>query len=137
MLYLLIISATKTRVGFTAGVTRRPDWAGNILVFPQIVTNNGNGYNPSTGKFTAPADGTYVFFVTVVSNYKNYIYLDIVHNGSSKVRTQSYESASYMTGTNMAVLQLVKEDSVWISRHSGKGYYSEYVPITTFSGFLL
>uniref|UniRef100_K1Q625 Caprin-2 n=1 Tax=Magallana gigas TaxID=29159 RepID=K1Q625_MAGGI len=129
--------ATKKGVGFTAGVTTRSDWAGNILVFPHVVTNNGNGYNPSTGKFTAPTDGTYVFFLTVVSNSNKFIYMNIVHNGADKVRTIGHESAQYMTGTNMAVLQLVKGDSVWVSRRHGKGYFSESAPYTTFSGFLL
>eukprot|EP00105_Crassostrea_gigas_P019978 XP_011438639.1 PREDICTED: heavy metal-binding protein HIP-like [Crassostrea gigas] len=133
-----MISASKTSVGFTVGVTSSSStWSGDILVFPHVVTNNGNGYNPSTGKFTAPTDGTYVFFVTANTKFKNYLYLDIVHNGTSKVRTMSYDSTFYQTGTNMAVLQLVKGDSVWVSRNNGKSYYTEYVPITTFSGFHL
>nr|XP_011438924.2 uncharacterized protein LOC109617055 [Crassostrea gigas] len=130
--------ASKTSVSFTVGVTSSSSsWNGNILVFPHVVTNNGNGYNPSTGKFTAPTDGTYVFFVTVNAFSSNSLYLDIVHNGSRKVRTMSHSSASYQTGTNMAVLALYKGDSVWILLWSGTGYYSNDVPITTFSGFLL
>lgn len=125
-------------MGFTVGMTSSSSsWAGNILVFPHVVTNNGNGYNPSTGKFTAPTDGTYVFFVTVNSNGANTVYLDIVLNGSKKVRTMSFNSANYMTGTNMAVLQLYTGNYVWVSRYSGKSYFSHGVPITTFSGFLL
>lgn len=135
---LLNNCALKTSVGFTVGVTGSAStWSGNILVFPHVVANNGNGYNPSTGKFTAPTDGTYVFFVTVNVYGGNYIYLDIVLNGSSKVRTMSHNTAQYMTGTNMAVLQLYTGNSVWVSRYSGTGYYSDSVPITTFSGFLL
>lgn len=137
-LSLINSCASTTNVGFTAGLTSlSSSWEGDILVFPHIVTNNGNGYNPSTGKFTAPTDGSYVFFVTVNTNLKKYIYLDIVLNGSRKVRTMSHESASYQTGTNMAVFHLVKGDSVWVSRHRGNSYYTESVPISTFSGFLL
>lgn len=112
-------------------------WEGDILVFPHIVTNNGNGYNPSTGKFIAPSDGTYVFFVTVNTYSGNFIYLNIVLNDSSKVRTMSHNSANFMTGTNMAVLQLYTGNSVWVSRHTGKSYYTQEVPVTTFSGFIL
>jgi hypothetical protein len=112
-------------------------WAGDTLVFPHVVHNGGNGYNPSTGKFTSPTAGTYVFFVNVNVYSNSYIYLDIVLNGNSKVRSMSHNSAEYLTGTNMAVLQLNKGDMVWIRRHGGKGYYSNSVPITTFSGFLL
>eukprot|EP00105_Crassostrea_gigas_P042079 XP_019926227.1 PREDICTED: uncharacterized protein LOC105336352 [Crassostrea gigas] len=135
---LLNNCVSKTSVSFTVGLTSSSSsWNGNILVFPHVVTNNGNGYNPSTGKFTAPTDGTYVFFVTVNTYGSNYIYLDIVLNGLQKVRTMSHNSANYMTGTNMAVLQLYTGNSVWVSRSSGQSYYTDSVPITTFSGFLL
>lgn len=133
-----LVSASKTKIGFTVGVTSSSSsWNGGILVYPHVVTNIGNGYNPSTGKFTASKDGTYVFFITVNAYSSNDIYLDIVYNGSSKVRTMSHSSAGYQTGTNMAVLPLYKGDSVWVIYWSGKGYYSTGVPITTFSGFLL
>lgn len=116
--------------------TSSSSWSGDILVFPHIVTNYGNGYNPRTGKFTAPTDGTYVFFVHVNALGSNFIYLDIVINGSSKVRTLAHNSAQFRTGTNMAVLQLVIGDSVWVCRYNGQSYYTHSVPITTFSGFL-
>ncbi|XP_048781201.2 uncharacterized protein LOC125683783 [Ostrea edulis] len=125
-------------VGFTVGVTSSSSsWTGSTLVFPHVVYNGGNGYNPSTGIFTSPTDGTYVFFVKVNVYGSNYLYLDIVLNGNSKVRSMSHNSAQYMTGTNLAVLRLNKGDRVWVKRYSGTGYYSDSVPITTFSGFLL
>ena len=112
-------------------------WAGDILVFPHVITNNGNGYDPSTGKFTASKKGIYVFSVNVNAYGSNAIYLDIVHNGASKVRVMSESTASHVTGTNMAILVLNKGDSVWVKRYTGKGYYTLSVPVTTFSGFLL
>ena len=133
-----MILAQETREGFTVGVTSTSSsWTGDILVFPHVITNNGNGYDPSTGKFTASKKGTYVFSVNVISYGSNTVYFDIVHNGRSTVRTMSHGSASYQTGTNMAVLTLEKGDSVWVKRYSGQGYFTDSVPITTFSGFLL
>lgn len=133
-----LLLATERSVGFTVGVTAYSStWQGHILVFPHVVTNKGNVYNRSTGKFTAPIDGTYVFFVAVNAYGSKSLYLEIVHNGSIKVRPYTSSGAGHMTGTNMAVFQLDKGDSVWVSRHSGQGYWTESVPITTFSGFLL
>ena len=136
--HVVLILAKETREGFTVGVTSYDStWTGDILVFPHVITNNGNGYDPSTGKFTASKKGTYVFSVNVNSYGTNHVYLEIVHNGMSKVRSMAYGSANYQTGTNMAVLALEKGDSVWVKRYSGQGYYTDSVPITTFSGFLL
>ena len=138
MIFVVSIVAKETQEGFTVGLTTSNEgWSGSILIFPHVISNIGNGYNPTSGKFTASKKGTYVFFVTVNTFGQNYIYLDIVHNGASKVRTMSYNTATYMTGTNMAVLELNKGDTVWVSRYSGQSYYSLNVPITTFSGFLL
>ncbi|XP_022289894.2 uncharacterized protein LOC111101622 [Crassostrea virginica] len=125
-----------TPVAFTTGMTSSSSsWYGDILVFPHVITNKGQGYSSSSGKFTAPRDGTYVFTVTAVSWSSYYLHLDIAHNGVSKVRT--YSQNSYQTGTNLVVLELDRGDAVWVKRHSGQGYYSGSVPITTFSGFLL
>ena len=133
----MFISVKDTPVAFTAGMTSYNSmWEGDIMAFPRVITNKGQGYDNSTGKFTAPRDGTYVFTVTAVS-YSNYLRLDIVHDGVSKVRTWSDDSAYYQTGTNLVVLELDRGDAVWVKYYSGRGYWTNSVPLTTFSGFLL
>ncbi|XP_052710728.1 uncharacterized protein LOC128185092 isoform X2 [Crassostrea angulata] len=128
---------------FTAGIRSGNDgWTGDTLVFPVVIYSEGTGYNPSTGIFTAPTAGTYVFYVSVLSAYQNYINLVIVMNGSSKVRaTAFYGSRSRVqieqTGTNLVILHLRTGDRVWVKRYSGTGYASHDIPITTFSGFKL
>nr|XP_022294892.1 complement C1q-like protein 4 [Crassostrea virginica] len=130
-----------TRIGFTAGVTSSSSsWSSGTLIFPNVITNVGNGYNPIDGVFTAPRAGVYVFFVNVQSYSNNAIYVDIVLNGATKVRamvdqgSQEYNDA----GPNLAVLSLQTGDRVWVKHHSGQGYYTDSNgPITTFSGFLI
>ncbi|XP_062578297.1 collagen alpha-2(VIII) chain-like, partial [Saccostrea cucullata] len=120
-----------TNVAFTAGITSSDSsWSGSTLIFPKIIFNTGGGYNPTTGMFTGPVDGHYVFFVSVQSHDTKEIRVDIVWNGES----QDY----YETGVNLVVLRLNQGDKVWVKRSQGTGYYSSSVPvITTFSGFLL
>ncbi|XP_056013628.1 complement C1q-like protein 2 [Ostrea edulis] len=126
------------KVAFTAGVKSSSITLKNgTLVFPAVINNIGGGYNPSTGVFTAPTEGHYVFFVTVVEYQKQNSQVDIVLNGSSKVRTMGHSDAAYQTGANMVVLRLQQGDTMWIRYHHGKGYLSNSIPITTFSGFLL
>ena len=134
----LINSVKDTPVAFTAGMTSSSStWRGDILVFPHVITNKGQGYSSSSGKFTAPRDGTYVFTVTAVSYDSNHLRLDIVHDGVRKVRTYSHSSTHYQTGTNLVVLELDRGDAVWVKRHRGRGYDTHSVPLTTFSGFIL
>ena len=128
-----------TRIGFTAGVTSgSSSWSSGTLVFPKVITNVGNGYNPSDGVFTAPRAGVYVFFVNVQGYSSQIIYVDIVLNGATKVRALAYGGIYnyYNAGPNLAVLSLQTGDRVWVKYHAGTGYYYDG-PITTFSGFLI
>jgi hypothetical protein len=135
---LFYLSDPSNKVAFTAGATSSSTtWNSGALVFPKVIHNIGGGYNPSTGVFTAPTEGHYVFFVTVVEYNQQYSRVDIVLNGTSKVRTLGDDNAAYQTGANMVVLQLQRGDTVWIRHASGKGYYTDSVPVTTFSGFRL
>uniref|UniRef100_K1R3L5 Caprin-2 n=1 Tax=Magallana gigas TaxID=29159 RepID=K1R3L5_MAGGI len=107
----------KQEVAFTAAVTSSSTtWNSGTLIFNVVITNAGNGYNPSTGVFTSPIGGTYVFYVSAVEYSKQYLRIDVVLNSVSKVRAIGVDSASYQTGTNMVVLELQKGDSVWDDR---------------------
>ena len=119
-------------IAFTAGVTGSDHyWSSGTLVFPTVLYNTGSGYDSSTGIFTSPEDGTYVFYVTITSYNSNSIYVDIIKNGLSKVRAKAYSS----NGSNMVVLSLDRGDKVSVNFHSGRGYYSASTPVTSFTGF--
>ena len=130
-----------TRIGFTAGVTSEStSWNSGTLVFPTVITNVGNGYNPSDGVFTAPLAGVYVFFVNVQGYSSQSIYVSIVLNGATKVRTAAYAAGGDIeeAGPNLAVLSLQTGDRVWIKHYAGQGYdTTSNGPLTTFSGFLI
>ena len=133
---LFLFTDPKQKVVFTAGVTSDSStWNSGTLIFNSVILNVGNGYNPSTGVFTSPVAGTYVFYVTAVEYDKQFLRVDIALNSVSKVRTYSYSDAAYKTGTNMVVLNLQKGDSVWVKHSSGTGYHTHSVPLTTFTGF--
>lgn len=105
-------------------------------MFSKVITNTGNGYNPNNGVFTAPVRGKYVFFVNVQCLDKQSIYVDIVLNDRTVLRTMAY--SNYDAGPNLAVLSLRQEDRVWVRHAEGRGYFNDPTrPLTTFSGFLL
>ena len=119
----MLFTDPKQKVAFTAGVTSSSTtWNSGTLIFNSVILNVGNGYNPSTGVFTSPVAGTYVFYVSAVEYNKQELRVDIVLNSVSKVRTMGYSDAAFQTGTNMVVLNLQKGDSVWVRFYTGKGY---------------
>ena len=123
-------------MAFTAAVTSpNPSWSSGNLIFNRVLSNIGNGYNHRTGVFTAPWAGTYVFYVSAVEYNKQYFQADIVVNHVAKVRLIGENGATYQTGTNMVVLILKRGDQVNVKHSYGKGYYTQSVPMTTFSGF--
>ncbi|XP_062567280.1 uncharacterized protein LOC134229550 [Saccostrea cucullata] len=112
------INDIRKRVAFTAGVTSSSStWNSGTLVYSKVINKVGGGYNPSTGIFTAPVEGDYVFYVSIQSYYTNDIYIDIVLNGSSKVRAAAFAYSSDERdemGSNLATLRLQKGDTVWV-----------------------
>ena len=137
-LYVLFLFAAKdTSVGFTVFMgSGSRSLQGDILVFDHVITNKGQGYSLSSGKFTAPRDGTYVFTVTVVSFDSKYLSIDMVLNGAGKVTVYSPVSGRYQTGTNLVVLELYRGSAVWVKRINGREYTNS-MPYTAFSGFIL
>eukprot|EP00105_Crassostrea_gigas_P040123 XP_019924271.1 PREDICTED: complement C1q-like protein 3 [Crassostrea gigas] len=134
------------QVAFTAGIAQNVlgDESRTDIIYRDVITNLGGGYNPTNGVFTAPVSGTYVFFTTVVSWDDGNISTDIVLNGNSKVRTfadsrgfHTPEQYVYQTGTNLVSLHLQVGDRVWVRKYSGTGSIAHPTPMHTFSGYLL
>ncbi|XP_062589199.1 uncharacterized protein LOC134250865 [Saccostrea cucullata] len=57
-----------TEVAFTAGITSNAAFRRDeTVIFPHVITNKGNAYNPNDGIFTAPENGTYSFYCSITS----------------------------------------------------------------------
>ncbi|XP_061176744.1 caprin-2-like [Saccostrea echinata] len=135
------VEDSSKKVAFTAGTTGAGGiGSGSTLVFPVVINNVGGGYDPGTGIFTAPMAGQYVFYISAQGYSSDTLYVSIVHNGGAKVMTMSDGGRGkdfYDSGSNLVTLNLQQGDRVWARCHSGSNYYSEGIPITTFSGFLV
>ena len=117
-----------------------------IIKFPAVDTNKGNGYSASTGKFKAPADGSYSFSVMVTATSGNYTtwYLK---SSKDKVYVMVVAQAlrGSATATGNAVIELAKNDEVFVVQHDATG--NNAGPTTsvrcdthtcpTFSGFFI
>lgn len=75
--------------------------------------NRGNGYDPKTGKFTAPKSGLYQFSFTIMSNDGSDLHMGVAKNGKYLI---SLQAAKIQGGTSTAnpVLELKEGDSVYL-----------------------
>lgn len=119
------------------------------LKFEHVLNNDGNCYNASTGEFTAPVKGVYVFYTHIVGmifakeNQVDYVrsrpFMGIMLNNRSMVSLLFSEGNDIGNDANLVVLTLEKGDTVKVTKFSFDGQISFFVENTgsTFSGFLL
>ncbi|XP_061176295.1 uncharacterized protein LOC133185211 [Saccostrea echinata] len=111
------------------------------IIYDKTGTNNGNAYNTSTGIFTVPETGTYVFTWTAFSYVEEYVRLEIVVAGTIYGGTLSdtQETGDADTETAIVVANAKVGDEVFIrtqSRGPGDGrLYVEFECTSTFSGW--
>ncbi|KAK7101881.1 uncharacterized protein [Littorina saxatilis] len=125
-------------VTFQAGLARNRNVnTTGPLKFNVVMLNEGGAYNPTTGEFTAPINGSYFFILTTspyATGQSNDVH--IVVDGSSIVRIHnSYHSHSNnnMATAHVAVC-LAEGQKVWLM-NAGDMYYSS--ALSHFTGFLL
>ncbi|XP_052063012.1 complement C1q-like protein 2 [Mytilus californianus] len=111
------------------------------LHFQTVNANLGSAYNGSTGVFKSPSRGYYVFFVHFLTYAPKTIEAVIVKNGASiqNVYAGTREWAGYGTGSNLAIVELMQGDRVWVKVHNK--YHDMFDVLDgllgTFAGFLL
>ena len=105
------------------------------IVFDNTVLNVGNGYNSSTGVFSAPYDGIYSFTSTIFGRLDNgTMYFKLCKNiVSCFARFEIKESHQV---TQSVILELHKGDDVAVLHHGNDDGIVGH-NFTTFSGFLL
>ena len=105
-------------------------------MFDKVWTNVGNGYNPNTGKFTAPKSGLYQISGTVMSSAGKLLYVYLFKNEKQTVIL--FSGLGYATGTVNIVLKLQKGETVYMKHHNiTQTIYSNANVHCVFSGFLI
>lgn len=121
-------------VAFSAYRTSSQTFAsGTKIVFNKVWTNVGNGYQASTGIFTAPREGLYHFTATIMSTSGGSLQLKIYHNKTSTAG-RLITGGGYKSGTLDVVFNLPKGDEVYIASRGGYTIYSDGDTYITFSG---
>lgn len=95
------------------------------IPYATVSLNDGNGYNPSWGAFTAPIAGVYHFSFTVYSTVAKterlYHKIQMMRNGVVIVSVwENNREDSEDSGTQVAILHLQKGDQVYMELMSGR-----------------
>lgn len=131
MLFQLKITQTPVGTFFAIRSSNVDMSAGSTVVFNTAHYNPDGDYDPFTGIFTCPLDGTYVFHVSVTGVTP--IDVCLYRGGVSEMRFRT-GSTDYNNGAGMSVAHCTSGQNVYVvSESSGTvaGTYSH------FSGFLL
>lgn len=100
--------------------------------------NEGDGYNNSTGIFTAPVGGVYFFTVQFSVLSGKALYYDIMAENEIITRGFVYDRDSNKCYTIDALAVLKEGHRVWVKRHNSASLQeSESSYWNSFSGVLL
>nr|XP_034300413.1 complement C1q tumor necrosis factor-related protein 3 isoform X1 [Crassostrea gigas] len=110
---------SKTPVVFHAEMSSHKTFEkGSIWIYDKVVVNEGNAYNPITGKFTAPTNGVYQFNWYTLSDFTVTSNAGLFVNGKRKACQASTNSAGrshkWVTSGSGMALPLKKGDEVYI-----------------------
>ncbi|XP_067653733.1 protein FAM184A-like [Haliotis asinina] len=107
---------------------------GGKLIFDTLLYNNGAGYEASSGIFTAPVSGSYIFWAQVMlDQVESYLEIYIVQNGHIKGKGYAETSKETVYGVVAitTVMHLSAGDEVWFEKWKG----SQNIYGNLYSGF--
>ncbi|XP_070201450.1 uncharacterized protein [Littorina saxatilis] len=129
------------QVSFHAsGLNNTTPSSGDVLIPTTVLNNQGNGYNPATGKFTAPYNGTYCFMSSLWGQGSGHyiaVYLMVEGKQELYVHTTFGSAGVSDTASLQAVLSVRAGQSVWLKAGGDSNQFFSGSNHNSFSGFLV
>ena len=110
----------------------------STLRFDKTITNIGNGYDPSTGIFTAPVTGVYGFSVNMMAPLRvthASVGLAIIRRGALLDEVWAAGPDVDDQGSTDVTTHLTAGEQVWVRQAAGDAVRGGYW--TVFTGYLL
>ncbi|XP_052105974.1 collagen alpha-2(VIII) chain-like [Mytilus californianus] len=129
---------SRTKIPAFSSILTKPQTPGDngVIKFDKTVTNIHNGYNPTTGIFTAPVAGVYQFSYTVMTVAGKYLHVYLSYN-NTKQQSVWLKGSSHETGT-ANILNLKKGDHIEVKSHGSHTIHSDSNNLySSFSGYLI
>ncbi|KAJ8003529.1 hypothetical protein DPEC_G00149300 [Dallia pectoralis] len=127
------------KIAFYVGL-KNPHEGYEVLKFDDVVTNEGDQYDPTTGKFTSELPGIYFFTYHVLMRGGDgtSMWADLCRNGQVRASAIAQDAdQNYDYASNSAVLHLDPGDEIYVKLDGGKAHGGNNNKYSTFSGFLL
>nr|XP_045378526.1 C1q-related factor-like [Camelus bactrianus] len=105
-----------------------------------MVTNLGNNYDATSGKFTCNIPGTYVFtnHVLMRGGDGTSMWADLCKNGQVRASAIAQDAdQNYDYASHSVILHLDAGDEVFIKLNGGKAHGGNSNKYSTFSGFII
>ncbi|XP_022296813.2 complement C1q-like protein 3 [Crassostrea virginica] len=120
-------------VGFSVNVKAKELklGAGKTVIYDEVLTNEGNGYDDRTGVFTCPLAGTYIFVVDALSPRGTWLHLYLNKTKVASLHVSGgHKSNAYLQLSRTVVLTLRKGDHVkvviYAVSHTGTVHHGGY-----------
>ena len=109
----------------------------DVVIFEDVTVNRGQGYNPSTGVFTAPRKGLYHISCSILAHSTSNVHYQLNKNGAA--HTCGYSSnVGYSSSTINAIVEMKKGDRVFIKhRYTSSSQKINGNHRSTFSGYFM
>ncbi|KAJ3595114.1 hypothetical protein NHX12_004419 [Muraenolepis orangiensis] len=130
---------TVPKIAFYAGLKKQHEGY-EVLKFDDVVTNLGNHYDSSTGKFTCSIPGIYffVYHVLMRGGDGTSMWADLCKNNQVRASAIAQDAdQNYDYASNSAVLHLEPGDEVYVKLDGGKAHGGNNNKYSTFSGFMV
>ncbi|KAF4116772.1 complement C1q-like protein 3b [Onychostoma macrolepis] len=131
--------STVPKIAFYAGLKKQHEGY-EVLKFDDVVTNLGNHYDPSSGKFTCSIPGIYffVYHVLMRGGDGTSMWADLCKNNQVRASAIAQDAdQNYDYASNSVILHLEPGDEIYIKLDGGKAHGGNNNKYSTFSGFMV
>jgi len=107
-----------------------------VVKFEDARVNRGQGYDPSTGVFTAPRKGLYHISCLILGMKGHVVHYQL--NKNDAVYTYGYSTkGEYISSTISSLVEMKKGDRVFIKHTNSGSVQIHGAHYSTFSGYFL
>ncbi|XP_062607452.1 complement C1q tumor necrosis factor-related protein 3-like [Saccostrea cucullata] len=86
-----------------------------VIKFRNVLTNEGGGYDATTGKFTAPEDGVYSFSWTYCTDKGSTTYIAGIVDGTTRAYiSNSNQASGWQNTSGHLVIKVKKGNQFWV-----------------------